>query len=283
MIRKLNFTDASPILYVVATPIGNLQELTPRALDLIRTMDLIACEDTRETGKLLKAFSIEKPLIACHEHNEATAAVQIINLLLSGQKVAYLSDAGYPGVSDPGYRLVSAALEKDIKVSVISGASAILNALVGSGLNPERFYFHGFLMNKESARLSELQELYPRKETLVFYEAPHRIDKTLKNMVEVFGNRKACIARELTKLHEEFVRGTLGELAELDPATLKGEMVILVEGNRDEMGVKMGDDEIRKLIENLTATGMSTKDAIRHTSLSLKISKNYIYKLIHRS
>lgn len=283
MIRKLNFSDASPILYVVATPIGNLKELTARALELIQTMDVIACEDTRETGKLLKAFNIEKPLIACHEHNEATAAAQIVNLLLSGQKVAYLSDAGYPGVSDPGYRLVNAALDKEIKVSVISGASAILNALVGSGLNPERFYFHGFLMNKESARLSELQELYPRKETLVFYEAPHRIDKTLKNMVEIFGNRKACIARELTKLHEEFVRGTLGELSEIDPATLKGEMVIVVEGNRDEMGVKMGDDEIRKLIQNLTATGMSTKDAIRHTSLSLKISKNYIYKLIHRS
>ena len=283
MIRKLNFSGQEPILYMVATPIGNLKEFSPRALETLLAMDAIACEDTRETKKLLRLVGIDKPLIACHEHNEKSASEQIVALILSGQKIAYVSDAGYTGISDPGHWLMVAALEKEIKISVISGPSAVLNALVGSGLPCDQFYFHGFLLSKEAARLSELQALYNRKETLVFYESPHRIDDTLKNMVEVFGNRKACIARELTKLHEEYIRGTLGELSELDPSTLKGEMVIVVAGNEDEMSVKMSDEEIQQLIAQLTQTGMSMKDAIRHVALSLKLSKNYIYKLVHRN
>jgi 16S rRNA (cytidine1402-2'-O)-methyltransferase len=283
MIRKLNFSGSEPILYMVATPIGNLKEFSPRAMEILNEMDAIACEDTRETKKLLRLVGIDKPLIACHEHNEKSASETIVGLILSGQKIAYVSDAGYPGISDPGHRLIVSALEKEIKISVISGPSAVLNALIGSGLPSEQFYFHGFLLNKEAARLSELQALYNRKETLIFYESPHRIDDTLKNMVEVFGNRKACIARELTKLHEEFIRGTLGELSEIDPTTLKGEMVIIVSGNDDEMSVKMSDEEIQQLISQLTQTGMSMKDAIRHVALSLKLSKNYIYKLVHRN
>lgn len=283
MIRKLNFSGQEPILYMVATPIGNLKEFSPRALETLLAMDAIACEDTRETKKLLRLVGIDKPLIACHEHNEKSASEQIVTLILSGQKIAYVSDAGYPGISDPGHRLIVSALEKDIKVSVISGPSAVLNALVGSGLPSDQFYFHGFLLSKEAARLSELQALYNRKETLVFYESPHRVEDTLKNMVEVFGNRKACIARELTKLHEEYIRGTLGELSEIDPTTLKGEMVVVVAGNEDEMSVKMSDEEIQQLIAQLTQTGMSMKDAIRHVALSLKLSKNYIYKLVHRN
>ena len=283
MLRKLNFSGNEPILYMVATPIGHLKEMSPRAIEILSSMDAIACEDTRETKKLLRLLGLDKPLIACHEHNEKIASEHIVGLILSGQKIAYVSDAGYPGISDPGHRLILASLEKDIKVSVISGPSAVLNALVGSGLPSDQFYFHGFLMHKESARLSELQALYNRKETLIFYESPHRITDTLKNMVEIFGNRKACIARELTKLHEEFIRGTLGELSDLDGTTLKGEMVIVVTGNDDEMSVKMSDEDIQKLISQLTQTGMSMKDAIRHASLSLKISKNYIYKLVHHN
>lgn len=283
MVRKLNFSGNEPILYMVATPIGNMQEMSPRATEILSMMDAIACEDTRETRKLLKLIGLNKPLIACHEHNEKLASEHIIGLILSGQKIAYVSDAGYPGISDPGHRLILSALEKEIKISVISGPSALLNALVGSGLPSDQFYFHGFLMHKESARLSELQSLYSRKETLIFYESPHRIINTIKNMVEIFGNRKACIARELTKLHEEFIRGTLGELAELDGSTLKGEMVIVVSGNDDEMSVKLSNEEIQQLIAQLTQTGMSMKDAIRHVALSLKISKNYIYKLVHHN
>jgi len=268
-------------LYLVATPIGNLEEITPRAVSTLNAVDAIACEDTRVSGKLLQHLGIKKSLIACHEHNEITVSKQLVDMMMAGQSIAYLSDAGYPGISDPGQRLVQAALLEDIQVIVISGPSAVFNALVASGLDSARFYFHGFLRQKEAARLDEIKDLYRRPETLIFYEAPHRIDVTLRNLLEVLGNRKACIARELTKIHEEYIDGTLQELSEIDPSTLKGEMVVLVEGNKDEMGIKLSDDEIRKAVEALTATGISMKDAIRQVSDMTKMAKNYIYKVVH--
>lgn len=284
MIRHKSFQPTPAFtLYFIATPIGNLQELSPRAIETMTLVDKIACEDTRVTGKLLHHLNLQKPLIPCHEHNENMASVSIINAILKGEKIAYVSDAGYPGISDPGSRLLQQALQADIHVVIISGPSAILNALIGSGLNTERFYFHGFLLPKEGPRLDELRDLYNRKETLLFYESPHRIDSTLKNMFEILGNRKAVIARELTKLHEEYIRGTLQELSELDVATLKGEMVILVEGNKDEMSIKLSDDEVRKLVQNLTETGISMKDAIRQVAEMTTLNKNYIYKLMHRN
>lgn len=268
-------------LYLVATPIGNLEEITPRAIATMNLVDAIACEDTRVSGKLLQHLGIKKTLIACHEHNELTVSKQLVEMMLAGQSIAYLSDAGYPGISDPGQRLVQAALTEDIQVVVISGPSAVFNALVASGLDTAKFYFHGFLRQKEAARLDEIKDLYRRPETLIFYEAPHRIDATLRNLLEVLGNRKACIARELTKIHEEYIDGTLQELSEIDPATLKGEMVVLVEGNKDEFGIKLSDDEIRKAVDALTATGISMKDAIRQVSEMTKMAKNYIYKVVH--
>ncbi len=284
MIRHKSFQpEPAHTLYFIATPIGNLQELSPRALEIMSNVDKIACEDTRVTGKLLHHFNLQKPLIPCHEHNENLASQTIIQAVLQGESIAYVSDAGYPGISDPGQRLIQLALQSDIHVVVISGPSAILNALVGSGLNTERFYFHGFLLPKEGPRLDELKDLYTRKETLIFYESPHRIDNTLKNMLEVFGNRRAVIARELTKLHEEYLRGTLQELVDTNPTTLKGEMVVLVDGNKDEMSIKLSDDELRKLVQNLTETGLSMKDAIRQVSEMTTIQKNYIYKLMHRN
>jgi 16S rRNA (cytidine1402-2'-O)-methyltransferase len=284
MQRLLNFKDTSrPLLYLVASPIGNMSEISKRTLEILTEADMIACEDTRVTGKLLALLQLKKPLLACHEHNEQEMSEQIISLLLDGKKVVYLSDAGYPGISDPGSRLVALALASDIKVSVISGPSAILNALVASGLPTDRFYFHGFLATKEVAQKEELTQLYKREETLIFYESPHRIDKTIKHALDVLGNRKACIARELTKLHEEYIRGTLQELSELDPVTLKGEIVLLVEGNKEEFAIKLSDEEIRNLIDSLTATGLSMKDAIRQVSSMTQIHKNYIYKLIHRN
>ena len=284
MIRHKSFTP-TPLhsLYFIATPIGNLQELSQRAIDTMTLVDKIACEDTRVTSKLLHHLNLQKPLIPCHEHNESIASASIIAAILNGEKIAYVSDAGYPGISDPGQRLIQQALKADIHVVMISGPSAILNALIGSGLSTERFYFHGFLLPKEGPRLDELKDLYPRKETLVFYESPHRIETTLKNMLETLGNRQAVIARELTKLHEEYIRGTLQELSEIDPASLKGEMVIVVEGNKDEMSIKLSDDEIRKLVQNLTETGISMKDAIRQVSEMTTLNKNYIYKLMHRN
>jgi 16S rRNA (cytidine1402-2'-O)-methyltransferase len=168
-------------------------------------------------------------------------------------------------------------------VIVISGPSAVFNALVASGLDTSKFYFHGFLRQKEAARLDEIKDLYRRPETLIFYEAPHRIDTTLRNLLDVLGNRKACIARELTKIHEEYIEGTLQELTEIDPTTLKGEMVVMVEGNKDEFGIKLSEEEIRKLVDSMTATGISMKDAIRQVSDMTKMAKNYIYKVVHQN
>lgn len=283
MKRRRSFVDSKlGKLYLVATPIGNLEEITTRATATLASVDLVACEDTRVSGKLIKHLGLEKPLIACHEHNEFTVSKQLVEKLLQGQSIAYVSDAGYPGISDPGQRLVQAALLEDIQVIVISGPSAVFNALVASGLDTTRFYFHGFLRQKEAARLDEIKDLYRRPETLIFYEAPHRIDTTLRNLLDVLGNRKACIARELTKIHEEYIEGTLQELTEIDPTTLKGEMVVIVEGNKDEFGIKLSEEEIRKLVDSMTATGISMKDAIRQVSEMTKMAKNYIYKVVHQ-
>ena len=284
MKRRRSFVDSKlGKLYLVATPIGNLEEITTRATKTLADVDLVACEDTRVSGKLIKHLGLEKPLIACHEHNEFTVSKQLVEKLKEGQSIAYVSDAGYPGISDPGQRLVQAALLEDIQVIVISGPSAVFNALVASGLDTTRFYFHGFLRQKEAARLDEIKDLYRRAETLIFYEAPHRIDSTLKNLLDVLGNRKACIARELTKIHEEYIEGTLQELTEVDPTTLKGEMVVMVEGNKDEFGIKLSEEEIRKLVDSMTATGISMKDAIRQVSEMTKMAKNYIYKVVHQN
>jgi len=284
MKRRRSFVDSKlGKLYLVATPIGNLEEITPRAKATLAAVDLVACEDTRVSGKLIKHLGLEKPLIACHEHNEFTVSKQLVEKLLEGQSIAYVSDAGYPGISDPGQRLVQAALLEDIQVIVISGPSAVFNALVASGLDTSKFYFHGFLRQKEAARLDEIKDLYRRPETLIFYEAPHRIDTTLRNLLDVLGNRKACVARELTKIHEEYIEGTLQELTEVDPATLKGEMVVMVEGNKDEFGIKLSEEEIRKLVDSMTATGISMKDAIRQVSDMTKMAKNYIYKVVHQN
>ena len=283
MKRELNFEGTGAILYLVGTPIGNLAEMTPRALEILNDVEYVAAEDTRNSGLLLNHFNIHKPFISCHEHNEEEAASKIIALLENGHSVAYVSDAGYPCISDPGTRLVKAALEHGIKISVISGPSALLNALAGSGLPSDHFYFHGFLESKDTVRKNQLQELFTKKETLIFYEAPHRIQKTLKTMAEVFGDRRACIARELTKKHEEFIRGNLEELAMIDPESLKGEMVIVVEGNDDEQSAIVDDEKILKFVKSLTDVGIATKDAIRESIVVLKVSKNYIYSLYHNN
>lgn len=279
--RTLNYDSDRPLLYLVATPIGNLQEVSPRTIEVLSGVDLIACEDTRVTGKLLSLLGIKKDLISLREHNEVSVSHDLIEKIKKGTKVAYVSDAGYPCISDPGSKLVKICLENEINVAPISGPNAALNALVGSGLCEDHFYFHGFLNAKESVRLEELRELVCRKETLIFYEAPHRIKKTLDAMYEIFGDRKACIARELTKKHEEFIRLGLKNLAELDPETLKGEMVIVVEGCSGEVKPVINNTDIVNMVKSMVDSGMSTKDAIKKVSEVTKINKNTIYKVYH--
>lgn len=279
--RTQNFNSDKPLLYLVATPIGNLSEMSPRAIETLQNVDVIACEDTRVTGKLLKFFNISKPLVSLREHNEVSEASKLITRILAGEKVAYASDAGYPCISDPGAKLVQLALQNNINVSTISGPNAGLNALVASGLDTTHFYFHGFLNAKESVARNELQEMIRRKETIILYEAPHRIGKTLNLLFEVLGERQVCIARELTKQHEEYIRGPLSELVEIDPATLKGEMVIVVEGRKDEIKPDLNNEDIYQMVKNFVGMGMSTKDAIKRVSEITQVSKNTVYKIYH--
>lgn len=232
--RDASFSGG-PLLYLIATPIGNLGEISDRFREVVQEMDYIAAEDTRNSSILLQKIGIKKPFISCHEHNEEEASEKIIALLMEGKKVAYMSDAGYPLLSDPGARLVRNLVQHGIKVSVVNGPSALLPALVGSGLMSDRFFFYGFLPPRPREREKELRSLKLLRTTIVFYEAPHRIQETIPAMARILGKRDACIARELTKVHEEYIRGTLQELSDLvQEETLKGEMVIIVEGAKEE-------------------------------------------------
>jgi 16S rRNA (cytidine1402-2'-O)-methyltransferase len=276
--RELNYSGPSPLLYLIATPIGNLSEFPPRAIEVLNEMDYVACEDTRNSGNLLKHFGLDKALISCHEHNEEEASDKIVSLLLAGKKVAYMSDAGYPAVSDPGERLVKRCLAAHIKVAVVNGPSAGICALAASGLATDHFYFEGFLPSKPSARDKELADLKNRHETIVFYESPHRIGETLKALASSLGNRQATIGRELTKAHEEFIRGSLVELAQLDPETLIGEMVIVVEGASQEPQKELTDSEIEGLLAEKLKE-MREKDAIAAVSKENAIPKNRVYAI----
>ena len=278
MTRDKSFSSDTNLLYLVATPIGNMSEVSERFLSVVKEMDIIAAEDTRNTGLLLSKLGIKKELFSLREHNENEASSHLINLIKNGKKVAYMSDAGYPGISDPGYLLVQNALVAGLRVSTISGPSAFINALVASGLETKHFYFHGFLSAKESEAKGELEEIKDKKETIIFYEAPHRIIKTLKIMLEVLGDRKAVIARELTKINEEYIRGSLSELVQIDETTLKGEMVVLIEGNKETKTIS--DDEIIALATSYKEKGLSTKDSIEKVSNELKIAKNRVKKLV---
>jgi len=227
---------------------------------------------------LLKHFGLDKALISCHEHNEETAADKIVALLKDGKKVAYVSDAGYPVISDPGERLAKRCLKEGIKVAVINGPNAGICALVGSGLASDHFMFYGFLPSKPSERKKELAKLTSHEETLIFYESPHRIKKTLQDFREAFGSdRKACLCRELTKAHEEYIHASLGELAELDETTLLGEMVLIVEGQKP-LQKTIGNEEVVHLLEEKLKT-MRPKEAVNAVSKENAIPKNRVYEL----
>ena len=263
---------------------GNLSEFSPRAIEVISDCDLIACEDTRNTAKLLSFFNISKPLVSLREHNEVSESLNIIEQINSrGIKVVYVSDAGYPCISDPGAKLVELALQNGINVSTVSGPNAALNALVASGLPCDHFYFHGFLDPKNKVQKDELRKLSTKEETLIFYEAPHRIDDTLECMLKILGNRKACIARELTKKFEEYHRGTIEELFNLSvKGVLKGEMVLVIEGSKADNVLTLGNFELIDEVNKYIDQGMSTKDAIRKVSEVYKINKNEVYRIFHQ-
>ena len=217
------------MLYVIATPIGNLGDITLRALEILKTVDLVAAEDTRRSGLLLKHYKIDKPFVSYHEHNEAMRTAQLVERLSGGEKIALITDAGMPGLSDPGARLIRECINRQLPFSIIPGPSSILTALVGSGFSTDRFFFGGFLPNKSGGRERELRNAATREETTIFFESPHRLVKTLTAAAAILQDRQLCVARELTKKFEEFRRGTAAELLrhyEAHPP--KGEIVVVV-------------------------------------------------------
>ncbi len=265
-------------LYIVATPIGNLEDITLRALRILREADLVACEDTRQTRKLLDHYGIAKPVTSYHDHNEASRTAELIERLERGENIALVSDAGTPLISDPGYRLVAAAIAAGIAVVPIPGPSAVTGALAAAGLGTDSFRFCGFLPPKTSQRRKVFEELKHETCTLIFYEAPHRILETLDDIAAMMPVRPVVIARELTKLHEEFLRGAARELhATLSGRpSVKGEITLLI-GKAE--GVEEDDTPIEDAIRALETSGVSRMDAIKQIAKARGLSKREVYKL----
>ncbi len=272
-------------LYIVATPIGNLEDITQRALRVLREVDLIACEDTRHTRKLLNHFSIDTRTISYHEHNERERAAELCQLLEDGKSIALVSDAGTPLISDPGFRIVNLAAEKGIQVAPIPGATAFVAALAASGLASDQVLFAGFLPARASSRRAKLEELRAGTATLVFYEAPHRIAAMLRDAADVLGNRQAVVARELTKMHEEFVRGRLSELAaRFSEQAVRGEIVLMISGPQSDHAIT-SDNEITaasrlaERIRELEAEGVDAKTALKKAARELGLKRDEAYRI----
>lgn len=270
-------------LFLVATPIGNLQDITLRALETLKTVDLIACEDTRRTRKLLTHFGIKNKLVSYHEHNETERAEEFGALLAEGRSIAVVSDAGTPGIADPGFRLVEKARELGAEIVPIPGAVAFINALIVSGLPTDSVFFGGFLPSKKGERRRRLEEVKDIPATLCFYETPHRIDKALADCLEILGDRRAAVARELTKLHEEIARGRLGELAKaFSERPSKGEIVLVIERAPAD-GRRSQTPEAKSLparVAELEAGGEDRKTALKRAAREFGLSKSDAYKIL---
>ncbi len=272
-------------LYIVATPIGNLEDITQRALRVLGEVDVVACEDTRRTRVLLNHFGIKTKTISYHEHNERERTEQICKLLVAGKNVALVSDAGTPLINDPGFRLTNAAIESNLVVVPIPGPAAFVSALVASGLPSDQFFFAGFLPARGNARRAKLEELRAVPATLVVYEAPHRIAATLVDALEVLGNRPAAVARELTKIHEEIVRGSLRELVQQFGNGARGEMVLLISGaGIDEAATTQETaPPSRRLIERvseLEREGLDAKAALKKAAREVGMKRAEAYRLL---
>ena len=275
------------ILYLVPTPIGNLEDMTYRAVRILSEVDLVAAEDTRHTGQLLKHFDIKKPLISYHEHNKDRVGPELIDQLLAGKNIAQCSDAGMPAISDPGADLVTLAIEADIPIVPLPGANAGLTALIASGMDTKRFSFVGFLPKRGKHRIACLESLKTQEGTILLYEAPHRLQEVLEDMYKVLGDRPITLARELTKKFEEFIRGDLKDIIEyIDDITYKGEFVILLggadqapQGDPDQPQVLLSYEEA---VATLVDQGLSKKEAIRKVAKERGVSRREVYNAVEQ-
>lgn len=276
------------ILYLVGTPIGNLNDITYRAVETLKEADIIAAEDTRQTIKLLNHLDIQKTLVSYHEHNKETSGRELILKLKGGKTIALVSDAGMPAISDPGYELVQEAVNNNITIVPIPGANAAISGLIASGLPTKRFIFIGFLSRDKKNIKKELLEIKNVKETIICYEAPHRITKTLKAIFEILGNRNIVLVRELTKLHEEFIRGNTDEIITYtEENNIKGELTVIIEGANEDSILK--DEElwwkgysITDHVDYYMKQGLSSKEAIKSVALDRNIPKREIYQEYHK-
>jgi 16S rRNA (cytidine1402-2'-O)-methyltransferase len=278
-------SNSRACLYLVATPIGNLEDITLRALRILKEVDQVACEDTRHTQKLLSHYSIEKPLVSYHEHNELTRAPKLVVAMEEGAQIALVSDAGVPLVSDPGYRLVTLCLRHRIPVIPIPGPSALLAALSASGLPNDEFLFAGFLPARSGERRRALERLRIEDRTIIFYEAPHRIEETLVDAHEILGNRPACIAREVTKLHEEFRRGSLAELAaSLSEKPARGEITLLIGPvSAEERSAQRDTSQslAERVDELIRQAKLDRKEALKLAARERGLTKRAAYHELH--
>lgn len=271
-------------LYIVPTPIGNLEDMTYRAVRILQESDIVAAEDTRQTMKLFRHFSIETKLVSYHEHNKQTSGERLLADLEAGKQIALVSDAGMPGISDPGSDLIRQAIAADIPVIVLPGANAALTALVASGLSTERFLYYGFLPRKKKERREALEQLKYESGTLIFYEAPHRLKEMLQGIEEVLGDRQVTLARELTKRYEEYIRGSVSELRAWAAEDVRGEFVVLVEGSNEERPDDVIQDsdpleQIRRYIEE----GEKPNAALKRVAKERGLDRQELYLAFHEA
>ena len=279
--NKKKGTKMSGKLYLVATPIGNLEDITLRALKVLKEVDIIAAEDTRHTLGLLNHFEISKPLISYYKQIESTKSTKLVEMLKEGKNIAVVSDAGTPGISDPGEQIVKCAIEEGIEIVPIPGACAFVNALIASGMNTREFTFVGFLSAVKKDRKEKLKEIKYETRTLIFYEAPHKLKTTLSDMLEILGDRNIVLARELTKIHEEFIRGKLSNILE-NIEDVKGEFVVLVEGNpqskKDVELENLNQMSLDEQYEFYEKQGLNKKQIIKQIAKDRNVNKNEIYQ-----
>ena len=281
MLRQQSFQNNKASLYVIATPIGNLSEISKRVINALNDCEYVFCEDTRVTGQLLAHLQIKKHLVSAYENIEKQSSIKVLELLKDNQNVAFVSDAGYPGISDPGSIIIQEVIKNDFNVVVVNGPSALIHSVLASGLDTSHFYFYGFLNAKQSARIKELEDLKEFKHTMIFYQSPHKILSCLTDMLSVFGDRKICLCRELTKKFEEYIRGTINEIIPICES-LKGEMVLVVKGYEEvKEHLDVSNYYLVKQIDILINQGNKTTKAIKMISEQYNVSRSELYQYYH--